>query len=279
MGKITLFFIFVCCMLSASARSYTPRIHGLVGGAASGLPSDSVFGNPAAVAFIRKNAMFFYYSRITKEGRENSRGQDIHLGMYDAVSSKKLKGAVAYSTSARDEPSLLGSSYSGRRKTWTGVLGTTFSRRMSLGARLKYVRKNDIAHFYGDVGGMILLTSKLNLGLTLENIHNKLGEESRNASLGLRYDILGPLNLYLSAGRKLSSVDDGNLSWSVAGELTVYKQFIFSGGVMRNIKSGRKGHSIGLMWNGPRTTFEYTVRTTTDIHTQYDHVGGIRIVF
>lgn len=282
MGRDMLRIIIIAFCIVEVSWGLTPRVAGLSGAGRAGIAQEALFTNPAAVAALSKNAVFYSFLNAKNHEKTNLKPGKSHvLGAYDAMSSSLFKGGVAYvSEFGHRVLSRKGPIYQDR-KGFMGAFAAPFSRSFLVGFNVKAMQQDGgkAYHTYGDFGLIYFLLPTIPVGFVVSNFGDKEGEDPRSIAGGIQFDLAGPLSLYFDYGRFLSIEGVGNTFSALALELTFYRDFVLRGGWLRNELISERGSSLGFSWNGPRTAFEYALKKTVRVVPEFNHSFGIRVVF
>lgn len=273
---LTIFLVFP----EYNAYANVPQIVGLGGGGTSGVPKDALFSNPAAVAGLTTHRAFYSYSQ-SKIRELGAGGRVWATGVYDGK-GKLAKGGLSYIRESRRRL-IDGESPYLDSQTVRGVVGRAVWKNLISGVTVNYKmkRENDETEniFTTDVGFIYPMLRTLPVGLKVENVTDHEGERPRNAVLGISYKLTGPLKVVADYGKAFSNFNDGDSLWSVAAEVTVFKELIIRGALFHDQIDAIRGTTLGISWNGPRTSFEYALRMTRGTPRERDHVLGVSLEF
>lgn len=262
------------------ARALMPHTIALGGGGRAGIGKESLFSNPAGVALLQQNTAFIGYSKSALPDL-GAGGRVQIAGVYDGTSAFG-RGGISYIRESRRRATEGRSPYIDKTNIRT-VFGRQVIGNLLAGAKVNYTmdRANGLKsdYVYGDFGLIYPIFKDLPLGLVLENVLDRAGEKPRTLAAGVRYDILGPLQVNLDYGRVLSPNQKGEQEWSAAGELTVFTELVLRYAHFYDGINEKRGWSAGAAWNSPRTAFEYAYRETRYAPRERDHVFGISVLF
>ena len=105
------------------------------------------------------------------------------------------------------------------------------------------------------------------------------GENPPTAAAGLLYALGYGINLYGDGLRVMKGPHKGDRGWALGGELSFATDFRLRAGRFQDTYRRRRGWSAGLSWNGPRTSFDYAMRTSGDSPKERDHILGMTVAF
>lgn len=269
--------------LSASlAWADSPRRTGLAGAGRSGITNEPLFSNPAALAYLEHSEGFGFYGfpRIKDWG---AGGRQITAGIYDGE-NQIAKAGFAYE---RDARAILqsGASRAYRdRSNFLFGLGQHITRFLDLGLTGKYIVRRDgssesTKFFNGDVGALVkeAIIPGAQIGFTYENALNKEGELPPIAAFGVRYDILGPMAAHIDGAMATQGEYKNKKQWSYALEMGLAEEISIRGGLYQDSIGGIRGKSLGVSWQGPRTSFDYGLKISRNAPVQREHVVGMTI--
>ncbi len=284
MSQRPLFFsllsLSILVLTTTQSFANVPQIVGLGGGGTAGVPKDALFSNPAAVVGLTKNRAFFSYSQ-SKIRDLGAGGRIWATGVYDG-SSKAAKGGITYIRESRRRL-VAGSSPYLDSQTVRGVLGKRMFGGIMMGLTVNYKMKKQNEDtenvFVGDAGLIYPVSKGFPAGLKVENVTDKEGERPRTVTLGTKYRVSGPLTVVADFGRTVSEFTEVKNLWSLAAEVTLFKELILRGSLFKDSIDSIRGKSVGASWNGPRTSFEYALRITNGAPRERDHVLGVSLMF
>lgn len=257
-----------------------PQIVGLGGGGTAGVPKDALFSNPAGVVGLKSHRAFFSYSQ-SKIRDLGAGGRIWATGVYDGK-SRFAKGGLSYIRESRRRLSEGESPYLDSQ-TVRGIIGRPIVGNLFAGSTVNYKMKRengkDINLFTADFGLIYPLFSDVPIGLKAENLGDTLGEGPRALTLGVQYDISGPIVLIADYGRTISQQMETKNNWSLATEVSLFKELVIRGALFKSGVDALRGFAVGASWNGPRTAFEYAMRVTRGAPTERDHVLGLSLQF
>ncbi len=267
-------------LVAGDAFAIVPQIVGLGGRGTAGIPKDALFSNPAAVAGLRTHRVFYSYAQ-SKIRELGAGGRIWTTGVYDGK-SKIAKGGLAYIRESRRRL-IGGASPYLDSQTIRSVIGRPVGKNLIAGITVNYKMKLENEetenYFTSDVGVIYPLSRALPAGLKVENALDREGERPRNVVLGVSYKLTGPLKVVADYGKTVSEFADDKQLWSLATEVIVFKELIIRGALFRDEIDSIRGTALGVSWNGPRTSFEYALRTTRGAPRERDHVLGVNLQF
>lgn len=277
----TIVILAVLLLLSPTAFASVPQIVGLGGGGTAGVPKDALFSNPAAVGGLTTHRAFYSYSQ-SKIRDLGAGGRVWATGVYDGK-SKTAKGGLSYIRESRRRLVGGGSPYLDTQ-TVRGVIGRSVWKNLMTGVTVNYkmIRENEDTStniFSFDAGVIYPIWKGMPLGLKVENTTDQDNERPRNAMIGLKYRLSGPLALVGDYGRTVSSKIDTRNSWAIAAEVFLFNELVLRGALFRDGIDEIRGTSLGISWFGPRTAFEYALRLTNGSPRERDHVLGVSLEF
>lgn len=264
------------------AASDSPLIQGLSGAGRAGVPAEALFTNPASVAFLTQPSSYFFWGKPSVP-EFSSGGRVYSMGAYDG-GSPNMKGAMGYTSISRARIGGGGQQVYEDRSIVQFSAGRSITDAVSAGVAAKYIVKRNngdsTKFFQGDAGIIFPLFKDLRFGLTYENFVNKeaIGEEPPAFAAGAQYGLGFGFQLLADGVRYLKGSAKGKNSWSLAAEYTLSSSFTVRGGRFQDRFRDIKGWSLGLSWSGPRASFDYAMRTTSDSPHEKDHVLGIRVL-
>ena len=262
------------------ATADSPVVQGLAGAGRAGLSKESLFLNPASSALNDKASAFYYYTK-SKIPDFNAGGRSYSVGAYDGQ-NPEMKGAFAYTRTARARVSGGAQTYEDRseirfdlgREVSGGILG-------GLGARYVTNRVNgaETKFIQGDIGTIFNLFSDIRAGITYEDIRKITGERPPTLGGGIQYGVAQGIQVFADGTRIMSGDLSGKKSYSIALELGLAGDFSIRGGKFLDAYRANRGYSLGISWNGPRASFDYGLRMTSNGHQEKDHIFGMIVLF
>lgn len=266
--------------LSLYATHDAPRTQGFAGAMRSGIPNESVFGNPAAVSLVRKNLVFGYYtnSRIRSQGLG---GRVRTAGVYDG-SNKYATAGFAYVLESRPRYSVSGEDFPYFDRTeFRLALGRVVWKNLSLGLLPRYIIRRfgekEETHIDGDLGATYQVTKKIRAGLLYENVR---GSEPDRASLfgaGVRYDLSNYITGTADYWRTVKGEQLNANSWAVGAQVRFYNDFLIRGGLSSDKNVGLNFRSVGLSYISPRSVAEISYKFSSGEVDQRDILFALGI--
>jgi hypothetical protein len=210
----------------------------------------------------------------------NGAGKQLTLGAYDGT-NVYAKAGFAYERDARDELAAGGTKLYRDRNTYRFGLGRMIGKNLALGATGRYVNRRDGGaeekFFDGDVGAMFKAFSDMQAGVTYENIGFRSGELPPIIGAGLHYLVTDSVVAMVDYGRVFKGTQKNEHQWNYAVELNMTEGFVMRGGMFQDNVRGLRGTAMGLSWQGPRTSFDYGVRSTRRAPVQREHLFGVTV--
>ncbi len=268
--------LFLCSISLATADS--PVVQGLAGAGRSGIPTEAVFSNPAAVWLLDKSYSFFHYTKPSiVESKEG--GRALSSGVYDGENAN-VKGGVAYTRSARQRVTAGGRAYEDFSEIRL-TSGMPISGQVLGGINVRYVTSRNTGtqqkFFQGDLGIIFPVFTDMRAGLTYENVLDKPGDKPGVIGAGLRYGFSKDMAAIAEMGQMVRGPNKGKKGWSIAAEVSAVPDFVVRAGRFLDANNRYKGWSVGASWQGPRASIDYAMRTTKGSPHERDHVFGITI--
>lgn len=265
------------------ATADSPLLQGLGGSGRAGIAKESLFSNPAGAAFITDSSGFVHYTK-PKIPELNAGGRGYAVGAYDGAQGD-WKGAFAYVRSSR---ALMVNGVQGYedKSDFRFTMARPIGGSILAGAQVRYVKliapagRSETKYFEGDVGVILPLFNDIRLGVTYENIGPlKTGQRPGTVGGGVQYLVGGGLEAFADGTRQMSGPRKGDRGWSAGLQLPLVAGFVGRGGKFQDGFRRLRGWSMGLGWNGPRTSFDYALRTTGTKKREKDQVFGMNVVF
>lgn len=254
----------------------SPIVQGLSGAGRSGIPREGLFTNPASIALLSSSSSFLIYTKPKIQDFQAG-GRALTFGAYDGENTT-LKGGVAYSTVARAR-TLNGVQVYEDRSEIRFAGGRMLSEAIAGGFSARYITKrtgpNETKFLQGDLGAIFPLFNDVRAGITYENLVERENEEPPTGSGGIAYGLGGGIQILADGSRILKGNLKGKNSWSLAAEVTMATDFVFRAGRFQDGYRKKKGWSLGLSWTGPRVSFDYALRKTSETHSEKDHILGV----
>lgn len=279
--RLTALFIFSCCFYSffTTAHAYSPKRTALGGGVRAGIVDEALFTNPAALNFLQNSAAFAYYSR-SQIPAFNAGGKAYAAGVYDGTNALAKAGAAwvresrarlvnGVQTYADRSEYRLGLAQALGTSVFAGIQGHYTTRREVGGGETK---------IFNGTGGLLFPNFQgVRLGITYENILEKPGERPPVAALGAGYQLLSSVFIYGDYGMVAKGALKNKKLWSAGIEIPMISDLFILGGIFHDPIDALRGYSLGAIWQGPRTAFQYSMRTTRGSPSERDHVFGISL--
>lgn len=248
--------------LSALAINDAPQTLGFSGAMRSGLPTESVFGNPAAVNFVQQNTVYGYYTNSQIKGRGLG-GRVRTAGVYDG-SNKYAKAGFAYVLESRPRYIQEDLPYFDRNEFRLAV-GRMLSQSISVGVLPRYVIRKfgedkEEKVIDGDAGVIYTFNKKIRLGALYENIRGTEEEKPGKLGGGARFDMSENISFTGDYWRILTGDYTSANSWAVGGEVRFYNEFLLRAGIGRDGQTGLDSRSVGLTYFAPRAVAEISYK-------------------
>lgn len=270
---------FLFLLPASSFATESPLTQGLGGAGRAGIPTESLFNNPAALALSAQSTIFAIYEK-PRIPDWNAGGRAYALGAYD-VQTSSVKGGIGYLRTSRARLGSAGrQDYEDRseirsvfaHQLWDGVQG---------GLKVGYItRRVGVASekfFNGDIGAIFPVYAGVFGGLTYENVLTQPGEKPGTAGAGLTYGLGYGIQLYGDGTRVMKGPRKGDRGWALGAELAVAGDFKLRAGRFQEGLRRLRGWSLGLSWTGPRASFDYAMRTAGDNPNERDHIFGMTV--
>lgn len=273
--------LLLCLFFSSPARAIdSPLVQGLSGAGRSGIPREGVFTNPASVALLTSSSSYFIYTK-PKIADFNAGGRATSIGAYDGE-NPVIKGGLGYSSVARARTSSGVQVYEDRSEIRFSA-GRMVSGGIAGGLAARYVTKregeSETKFLQGDLGMIFPLFADMRAGITYENLAEKENEAPPSMAGGVQYTLGSGVQVFADGARHLKGPAKGKNSWSLAAEFSLVADFILRGGRFQDGYGAKKGWSMGLSWIGPRASFDYAMRKTSETHSEKDHIFGMNLAF
>lgn len=276
--SVTLFFL---ASTSCFATAETPVVQGVGGGGKAGIPSEANFSNPAAVAFLTQSAAFYFYQK-SQIPDWNAGGKYYGIGAYDGASTH-VKGSFVYLRNSRARISRTGTQVYEDRTEYRFAMGVSAYRDLKLGIQPRYIVRNtgetNTKIFDGDVGAIYPLYKDLVGGITYENLLNKEGEKAPTMAAGAVYSFSKEFQIYADGMRLMKGLNKGDRGWGIGAELGLWGDLRLRGGKFLDVYKRKRGWVAGASWTGPRTSFDYALRSTGTGPKEKDHTLALKVAF
>ena len=263
---------------AAYSTGYSPKKTALAGAGRSGVLSESSFVNPAALANLKVSEVFAYYAK-SRISDWNAGGKAMVFGAYDGE-NEFIHAGIAYVKEARVRLVNKANTYADRNEVRMSF-GHSLSDTIDIGFTAKYITRRNLGEetklFNGDIGMLLQLFGDFPVGITYEDFLERSGERPPVLSVGGSYRIWEEMSLYFDGGTVTKGLLKNKKSWAIGAELPLMGEILLEGGIFSDAVVGMKGKSIGVMWQGPRTTFHYALRLSNGAPVERDHVFAISI--
>ncbi len=263
------------------ATADSPVVQGLGGAGRAGVPREGLFSNPAAVGLLTESGAFLIYEK-PRIPDWNAGGRLYSVGAFDGQNAG-LKGAFGYIRTSRARvENTVSQSYEDRSE-YRMALGLPLAANVAAGLRVQYITRRtgsqETKIFNGGVGTIFPVYSGLIAGLTYENLLNKPGELAPTMGAGLSYALGYGIQVYGDGYRQMKGPKKGERGWALGAETALAGELRVRGGRFQDGDRRRKGWSMGASWVGPRTSFDYAMRTSGDLPKERDHILGLTTIF
>jgi hypothetical protein len=282
-NAILLFLVSAGAFLPAPsfATADSPVVQGQGGAGRAGLPLESLFANPAAVGLLTPSSSFFLNYEKPRIPDWNAGGREYSVGVYDGT-SEAVKGGFGYVRTSRALVDAAGRRQDYEdRSDFRAVFGRPVWGNIVAGVRTRYVtRRNGAAEkkfLDGDLGTIFPLYAGVTGALTYEHALAVAGEQPPTVGAGLAYALGDGLTAYADGYRLMQGLKKGDRGWALGLEVILAGDFRVRGGRFQDGMRRLKGWSLGLSWLGPRTSFQYAMRTTGTNPKEKDHIFGISV--
>lgn len=274
------FTAFLLLALSPAAlwAADAPRSTGLGGGGRAGIVDESLFANPASLNYLKQSLAFGYYTK-SRVSDWNAGGRALAGGIYDA-SNPIAKAGFSWIRESRVRLVNGGQIYADRTEYRMG-LGKALGESFLAGATGSYVVRRDNGNetkiFNGSAGLLYPAAAGMRVGVTYENFIERAGERPPQVAAGATYALLSSVIAYADYGFVLRGPHKDKRFWSGGVEIPMISDLILTAGISRDAVIGVRAKSVGVIWQGPRTAFEYALRITSHAPIERDHVFGITV--
>lgn len=275
----------ILCILglsfSWSTWASSPTVDALGGAGRGGIPTEALFTNPAALAMLTQSGSFLNFTKPRIQ-QWDAGGRAYSIGAFDGE-NPVAKGGFATLRSSRARIGVNGAqAYEDRTEYRLGFAGNIMGGLL-VGAMPRYVIRRDGGPeqkiFTGDFGAIYPIYKDLFLGFTYENALNKPEELPTTMGLGAAYSLGSGIKVYGDGYRFAKGPRAGDKGWALGGELGFAGDFVLRYGRFLEGWKRLRGWSAGLGWNGPRTSFFYSLRMAGQGPKEKDHSFGITLVF
>jgi hypothetical protein len=275
------FFLFLLYSTTCFATAESPVVQGVGGGAKAGIPSEANFSNPAAVALLTQSSAFYFYQK-SQIPDWNAGGKVYGIGAYDSGSTT-VKGSFVYLRNSRARISRTGTQVYEDRTEYRFAMGLLATTDLKIGIQPRYIIRHtgetNTKVFDGDVGAIYPIYKDLVAGFTYENILNKQGEKAPTMATGLVYAFSQSMQVFADGMRLMKGENKGDRGWAVGGEFGIWGQLRVRGGKFLDVYKRKKGWVVGGSWTGPRTSFDYALRSTGEGPKEKDHTLSMKVAF
>lgn len=278
------FILFALAALHADlcfATADSALLQGLGGAGRAGIPKESLFSNPAAAAFLTDSSGFVNYVK-PKIPDFNAGGRGYSVGIYDGEQGD-WKGAFGYTRSSRAVLQNSRQAYEDRSDL-RFILARQLGGSLVGGGQVRYVKTragaNEEKFIQGDLGTIFQLSGDMRVGITYENIlKQRPGEIPPTLGGGVQYALGFGIETFADGTRQMSGPRKGDKGWAAGAQAPLAAGFVARAGKFQEGVRRLKGWSLGLGWIGPRTTFDYSLRTAGTKNRERDHLFGMNVSF
>jgi hypothetical protein len=274
------FFLTNLFVPSVFATAETPVVQGLGGAGRAGIPSEANFSNPAVVAGLTQSAAFYFYQK-PQIPDWNAGGRLFGFGAYDGGSTS-VKGSFVYLRNSRARVLPNGTQGYEDRTEYRFAMATSMGS-IKIGIQPKYIIRQtgetNTKVFDGDLGAIFPIFTDIQGGITYENALKKVGEKAPTVGAGVVYAVGSGIQVYADGMRQMDGIQKGERGWAVGAESGLWGELRARAGRFQDVFKRKKGWAVGASWTGPRTSFDYSMRTTGDSPYERDHTLGMKILF
>jgi|GEM_PF-5456767 len=254
-------------------------VQSMGGAGRAGIPRESLFSNPAAVAQIDNSFGFMHYS-IPKVPDFNAGGRAYNVGIYDGGNTH-WKGGFGYSRVSKANVTRGRQGYEDRSE-FRFATGHAIAGNITGGLLTRYVKTHSnpesSRYFEGTLGILFPIFADLRGGLTWENVFGKEDHLPSTVGVGAMYGLGYGIMAYADGYRLMGGSRTGERGWALGGQLGLTGDFSIRAGLFEEAYRYMKGWSVGLSWAGPRASFEYAIRTAGTGPKEKEHIFGMTIV-
>jgi len=265
--------------ISCFATADSPVVQSLGGGGRAGIPRESLYSNPAAIAQINNSFGFVHYS-LPKIADFNAGGRAYNIGIYDG-GTQHLKGGFSYSRVSKANITSGRQGYEDR-SDFRFATAHAISGNLIGGLQTRYTKKHsgpETGRFFdGTLGVLFPLFSDIRGGLTWENVLGKEDHLPSTIGAGASYSLGYGIMLYADGYRLMGGTRKGERGWALGGELSLAADFTVRGGLFEEAYRYMKGWSVGLSWAGPKASFDYALRTAGAGPKEKEHIFGMTLI-
>jgi len=261
----------ICFSYTGLVDAQTTRLSSNAGaGVATILLNESALLNPASIVFLKENAFYFQQSTEKIEEKASSRTtkfQEIEENLYilsDTTSG--MNGAFAYQYRKEEN---------GSRVRYSTSLSKPYGRSTGLGVIVNYSNENSTlindSYFHFVLGLMTVTNEDLIFGLTIVDPSQEVAEYFKYTA-GVQYTLNSLVNIVfdIGSGDVENYGDEAFIRWSV--QLQAFMNTFLRYGTFHDQMLNRKGTALGLSWNGPRFSFDYSHKLSSIIYDSDDNV-------
>ncbi|OUR92910.1 hypothetical protein A9Q84_20585 [Halobacteriovorax marinus] len=266
LSHLALLSICLNIAFSTNARilEYETTRQKATGGAGAGalLVEESVFLNPASIAFF--NVSSFYFQKVNTEQTSDSSEVSNSDTMSIIASETKgdMKGAIAYTKQKKG---------SEKRKTIGASMASPLSKTSAFGMSYQHIKetlKNDQnvdqeeTYKKFTIGLIRNVSPELTIGFVVIDPLRERPQDSK-AIVGFQYEFKNTISLIFDSGADWKEDLSSSLVWKAAASIKFLDNFFLRVGTYRDKALKERGSGGGIGWVQPKLTFEVALKNST----------------